>query len=189
MRSLPPHPVNPWRRLRDLGDEEPDGVVFGQRALPSGKAWWVPSERVIVMRPGLLQVERRCALAHELGHRELGHAGQCEYEDAGRQAGRDEAAADQWAAHLLVTLEALADVLVWTDDRDEAAEELWVTRRLLDVRLEQAARHPAERAYVARRLQVVVRDEPVDARAGGGVPGGGAGRRGGAGVGGDERRP
>ncbi len=145
------HPVNPWRELRALGDEEPDGVVFGVRQLPSGNAWWVSSERVILMRPGLLQVQRRCALAHELAHRHLGHSGQCHYEDAGRQRARAELAADVWASRRLITWEALADVLVWTDDRDEAAEELWVTRRLLDVRLEHV--HPAEWLRVAERLR------------------------------------
>lgn len=96
----------------------------------------MPAHNVILMRPGLKQVQRRCALAHELGHRELGHTGQCEYGDARRIGARAEADADAWAARKLITVEQLADVLVWTDDRNEAAAELWVTRRLLDRRLE-----------------------------------------------------
>lgn len=96
------------------------------------------------MRPGLLQVERRCALAHELGHRTLGHAG-CEpwHPDAGRQRARMERNADAWAARKLIALEALCDAGRWTYDRDEAADELWVTRHMLDVRL--ARLHPVER--------------------------------------------
>lgn len=136
---------SPWRELRAL-----ESVIFDQVDLPSGNAWWVPGEQVILMRPRLLQVERRCALAHELGHRDLGHSGQCRYGDADRQSARAEESADQWAARRLITVDALGSVLVWTDDRDEAAEELWVTRRLLDVRL--AHIHPAERAYVRAQL-------------------------------------
>lgn len=123
---------HPWRALRGEGDE----IVYSQDELPSGDAWWVPRRRVILMRPGLLQVQRRCALSHELGHRALGHTGQCIYRDSKRQGDRAEVQADVWAARKLITVEQLAEVLVWTDDRDEAAHELWVTRRLLDRRLE-----------------------------------------------------
>jgi Zn-dependent peptidase ImmA (M78 family) len=136
---------SPWRELRAL-----DQLIFDQVDLPSGDAWWVPAHDVILMRPRLLQVERRCSLAHELGHRHLEHTGQCRYGDSRRQGARAELEADQWAARKLITIEALGSVLVWTDDRDEAADELWVTRRLLDVRL--AHIHPAERAYVRRRF-------------------------------------
>ncbi|WP_193613118.1 ImmA/IrrE family metallo-endopeptidase [Nocardioides lijunqiniae] len=132
---------NPWRELRML-----DELIYEQTDLPSGDAWWVPAHNVILMRPGLKQVQRRCALAHELGHRELGHTGQCNYADASRQGARAEADADAWAARKLITVEQLADVLVWTDDRNEAASELWVTRRILDRRLEYM--HLGERLMV-----------------------------------------
>lgn len=145
MTSL--HSWNPWRVLRAAGDE----IIFKQVELPSGDAWWVPRRRVVLMRPGLEQVERRCALAHELGHRELEHTGQCEYADADRQGGRAEVQADVWAARQLVTVEALASVLVWTDDPDEAAEELWVTRRILDRRLEYM--HLGERIRVRQAVE------------------------------------
>lgn len=137
---------HPWRELRSL-----DRLIFEQVDLPSGDAWWSPRHEVILLRPGLLQVERRCALAHELGHRRLEHSGQCSYSDAERQHRRAEIAADHWAARRLITEESLADVLVWTDDRDEAAEDLWVTRRVLDVRLEHI--HPGERLRIARRVE------------------------------------
>lgn len=137
---------NPWRELRAAGDE----IVFKQVELPSGVAWWVPRRRVILMEPKLTQVRRRCALAHELAHRHLGHSGQCKYADSKRQASRVERAADHWAARRLIEVEDLADVLSWTDDRDEAADELWVTRHLLEVRLEHL--HPGEWAKVRQRL-------------------------------------
>lgn len=141
-------PWHPWRELRDAGDE----IIFKQVDLPSGDAWWVPRRRAILMKPGLRQVQRRCALAHELGHRHLGHSGQCAYRDAVRQADRAERSADFWAARRLISIEELANVMVWTDDREEAAHELWVTRRILDVRLEHLT-HPAELAYLRHRLQ------------------------------------
>lgn len=132
---------HPWQELRAL-----DELIYAQADLPSGDAWWVPSQKVILMRPGLKQVQRRCALAHELGHRELGHTGQCEYADSDRQGRRAEVLADVWAARKLITVEQLAHVLVWTDDRGEAAHELWVTRRILDRRLEYM--------HLGERLQV-----------------------------------
>lgn len=150
---------NPWRELRAAGDD----LVFKQVPLPSGTAWWVPRRRTILMQPGLLQVKRRCTLAHELGHRALGHSGQCVYGDSTRMGARNELAADHWAARKLITIEALADVLVWTDDRDEAADELWVTRRLLDVRLEQI--HPGERLRVAQALRASATGEHHDGQA------------------------
>ena len=55
-------------------------------------------------------------------------------EDTAEPADGD-AAADQWAARFLIPLDALADALRWATCPDEAAEELWVTRHTLDVRL------------------------------------------------------
>lgn len=137
---------NPWGELRALTT-----VVFAFTGdLPSGDAWWSPRHDVILMRPGLLQVERRCALAHELAHRALGHTGECGHPDAGRQSRRQEHAADLWAARRLITLDALARVVAWTDDRDEAADELWVTREVLDVRLSHM--HLGERLQVRERI-------------------------------------
>ena len=120
---------HPWRTLRSLPTEiiwTSDPELLGGR-----KAAWYPALDVITMSPHLTQVERRCSLAHELGHR---HA-------ADHPTGRDdydatqEAAADQWAARFLIPLDALADALRWATCPDEAADELWVTRHTLDVRL------------------------------------------------------
>lgn len=165
MTSL--HPWNPWRVLRAAGDE----VIFKQVELPSGDAWWVPRRRVVLMRPDLEQVERRCALAHELGHRDLGHSGQCVYADADRQETRAEDQADAWAARRLITVEALASVLVWTDDPDEAAHELWVTRRVLDARLRWM--HLGERIRVRQAVERREGAHPGGEHAAGGVGHGG----------------
>lgn len=137
---------HPWRELR----HSPALLLELTHDIPSGDAWWSPAHEVILMRPGLLQVERRCALAHELGHRELRHTGQCGYPDARRQSVRAEHHADRWAARRLIELDRLVDVGRWTSCRDEAADELWVTRHLLEVRL--AHLHPAERGYLRRTV-------------------------------------
>lgn len=109
--------------------------MFMSDELPSGNAWWSPAHEVIYLRKGILQVERRCALAHELGHRALQHSGQCRHQDAARIGQRNERDADLWASTRLIAIEDLADALKWTSCPVQAAEELWVTRRLLEVRL------------------------------------------------------
>ncbi len=124
---------HPWRELRALGED----VYLEFCDTPGGKhAWWSPAHDTFLMRRDLLQVERRCALAHELAHRTLRHSGQCTYPDARRQNKRQERIADVWAAERLIPLDLLAKHIAWTDDPDELADDLWVTRRLLDVRLE-----------------------------------------------------
>lgn len=136
---------HPWRELRNL----PEVLFEITDKLPSGDAWWSPAHDVILMRPGLLQVVRRCRLAHELGHRTLGHSGcPSNYPDAERHRARMESNADGWAAKKLITIDALVSAGKWTSSRDEAADELWVTRHLLDVRL--ARLHPAERAMMTK---------------------------------------
>lgn len=127
---------HPWRHLRSLFDDG-RGTTLTFAPTAGGKpAWWSPRSDHIVMKPTLLQVERRCSLAHELAHRDLGHSGQCVWPDAARQERRAEQEADDLAARRLVSLWDFIEVLCWTDDRDEAAEALWVTRRMLDVRIE-----------------------------------------------------
>lgn len=124
---------HPWRSLRALGDD----TFMAVQPTPGGKpAWWDPESDTFLIKPGMTQVERRCALTHELAHRTLGHSGLCTYPDAKRQNRRQERVADLWAAERLITLEALAVAMRWSKERDEVADELWVTRPLLDLRLE-----------------------------------------------------
>jgi Zn-dependent peptidase ImmA (M78 family) len=123
-----------WHPFRELRAAD-QLLMFMSDELPSGNAWWSPAYDVIYLRKGILQVERRCALAHELGHRALRHNGQCRHPDAARIGQRNERDADVWAASRLITVEDLADALRWTSCPVQAAEELWVTRRLLEVRL------------------------------------------------------
>lgn len=134
---------HPFRHLRSAGRS----IVFSIEPTPGNKpAWWCPASRTILMRPGLSQTERRCHLAHELSHRDLEHSGCSDPAEQRRQ----EREADELAARRLITLDALTNVLLWTDDPGEAADGLWVTRHILDVRLESM--YGGERRTVAVEL-------------------------------------
>nr|WP_084813969.1 MULTISPECIES: ImmA/IrrE family metallo-endopeptidase [Dermabacter] len=76
----------------------------------------------------LLQVERRCTLAHELVHLEAGEGRAC-------TASR-EREVNRVAAARLISLEALVAASRWARDPAELAEELWVTRSMLEARCE-----------------------------------------------------
>ena len=136
---------HPWRTLRSLPTEiiwTSDPELLGGR-----KAAWYPALDVITMSPHLTQVERRCSLAHELAHRQAGDrpTGHPGYDAA------QESAADGWAARHLIPLDSLTSALQWSTCHDEIAEELWVTRHLLTVRL--ATLTPSERTYLHHHLQ------------------------------------
>ncbi|MDU1122917.1 MAG: ImmA/IrrE family metallo-endopeptidase [Dermabacter sp.] len=76
----------------------------------------------------LLQVERRCTLAHEFVHLEAGEGRAC-------SAAR-EREVDRIAAARLISLETLVEAARWTRGPVELAEELWVTRSMLEARCE-----------------------------------------------------
>lgn len=99
-------------------------------------------ERRIEIAEGLLQVERRCVLAHELVHLERGPC-------AGHHA-REESAVDHEAARRLITLEALTTALLWSQDEHELADELWVDVAMVRARL--AGLTTIERDAIERRF-------------------------------------
>ena len=66
-------------------------------------------------------------------------------------AAREELAIDKAVAWRLIEIKALGEALAWTQSLDEAAEELWVDKATLLTRLRHL--HPAERAYLTRRLE------------------------------------
>ncbi len=137
--------AHPWRALRSLPGVRVEWSK-DDALLQGADAWWYPDRDLILMDARAKQVVKRCALAHELGHRERGDRA-C----AGREARRQELAADRWAAQWLIGIEPLAEALRWTSCEVEAAGELWVTLHLLRVRLAQL---PAtERRYLHRRLR------------------------------------
>lgn len=85
---------------------------------------------IISLRRGLGHVNRRCTLAHELGHYVLGH----DPSAADWWSARQEAAADRWAADLLITPEAYrAAELVRGPHTGAIALELDVTTHLVGV--------------------------------------------------------
>lgn len=138
---------SPWRHLRSLADV---GLEFtDDEALLDGAdaRYFHTVRRVLMDRRIDLQVERRCTLAHELGHAVRGDlpCGDDRADD------RQEAAVEQWAARQLIELPALAEALKWSDDPAEVADELWVTPDLLEVRISHL--HPSERAWLRRALR------------------------------------
>lgn len=118
---------NPWRRLRELGhavrlewlDELPGGV--------DGLTTF--DDNVIQMRRGLDQAQRRSILTHELVHVERGPYPRW------REPAEERAVCAE-AARRLITIEQLADALVWCYDPWEAAEHLHVDHPTVVARLE-----------------------------------------------------
>lgn len=126
---------HPWRHLRSLGDK----LTLSCEPTPGNRpGWYSPENRHILLNDTLLQVERRCALAHELAHFELEHSGYCTGPEQGRLTRRQEIQADvQAALWLLPDVVRIGDALTWAHTVSEAADELWVTEHLLTVRLVQ----------------------------------------------------
>lgn len=138
---------HPWRYLRDR-----PAITFGFADLQGADACNFPDLDVVLLHEKLKtiprgQARRRSSLAHEIGHRELGHT-HCEDRRGASRQCRD---AEAYGARLLITLENLIEVLRWTTDRDEAADELWVDRLMLDARLTRL--HPAERGSLQQAIR------------------------------------
>lgn len=133
----------PWV---DLGSRA--HLAFAVTRLPVGEGWYLPDVPGIVLDDRLDRVQRRCVLAHELAHVDLGHhqvAGNGPGTD--RLARRNERAADVLAAKRLVSIAQLVLVLPGASGQTEVAELLEVTPHLLEVRLEHL--EPAERLRLA----------------------------------------
>lgn len=90
----------------------------------------------------LSQVQRRCALAHELVHIDMGHTG--------TQPSAVERVVDRVAAQRLVTLDMLIDTGRWATTVAEWAHDLWVTPRILHARIEALA--PVDHALLATTI-------------------------------------
>ena len=117
-----------------------------QAVLPSGQAGRVEwARRAVVVDRRLSQVQRRCTVAHELVHVERGPVPTDPWLRL-----REERAVEAEAARRLITLDALADALAWSDRPVEVADELWVDEQLLDARV--AGLSEGERAWLTERL-------------------------------------
>ncbi|MFD6030517.1 ImmA/IrrE family metallo-endopeptidase [Cellulosimicrobium funkei] len=122
---------HPWRALR---------------ALQHVTLVWTPMLRrlgatngrdTIHLDPRQYQVERRCTLAHELVHLELGHDGGCS-PVVERQVRRE-------AARRLIALDRLVDAWRWAMSLEEVADECWVTPDVLRDRLDYLEPDEAQR--------------------------------------------
>lgn len=134
-------PAHPWRELRHLTH-----VTLRWAHLPAG-VWGLTHHptATVTLAHGLDQAERRCTVAHELEHVRRGPVPSWLQQ-------REEAAVDRAVARkLLPSILAVGEALAWAQLRiGEAAEELWVDEATLRARLDSL--HPAERAYLRRRL-------------------------------------
>lgn len=95
-------------------------VIFGR--LRTANGLWLPDHRTIFIKEGMRAVHTRVALAHEIGHAELGH------ED---DRPKHERQADLYAARHLVDPVRLRELAAWTNDAFRIAQELGVTQRIL----------------------------------------------------------
>ena len=132
---------HPWRAFSYLTEWTlivgglPDGLM--------GLTCW--RTRTVRLHADLLQVERRCTIAHEMQHIARGRP-----PTEPVLAAREEAAVEQEAARLLIDLQPLGEALAWSSNLAEVADELWVDADTLRIRLDHL--HPAERHYLRRRL-------------------------------------
>lgn len=131
--------TSPWDYV---GRHYPDWVVrFADlRGLPELMCW---DERVVLLERSRDMHERRCDLAHAVGHLDLQHRG-----DTYNR--KHEEAARRYAAKMLIDLKPLAEAMAWSNSCVEVAELLRVDVPTLTKRLEHL--HMAERGYLQRRL-------------------------------------
>lgn len=128
---------DPWQVLADT-----DLLLLRRPIAELGRYYHL--RRAIVIRSGLLVVEERAVLWHELVHARRGDRA-CHL---GWFDGRQERSVDREAARWAVPLPALLEALVGARSLAEVADALKTTEQLLRVRIEGL--HPVERAAVQR---------------------------------------
>ena len=113
-------------------------AVIEVEQLPQGR-WgeYRHRGRVIRLLGRLAPIQRRCTLAHELGHAIYGHR---------RSTARAELEADAWAARQLIDPAEWRQAAAAYDDLLTVAAELQVMPRIAAVYAVHLARHPAMRA-------------------------------------------
>jgi hypothetical protein len=133
---------HPWRAFRELAHIR---LLWAQ--LPDGLLGLTDFEAgTVTLAHGMNQAERRCTIAHETQHVLRGPV-------PAYLRAREEREVDKAAARLLLPdIRELGEALAWAVSVGEAADELWVDEPTLRARLENL--HPAERAYLRRRLEV-----------------------------------
>lgn len=134
---------SPWGAIAALQD-----VLVAFEILPSGRGWWEPDQRVLLLDKRQTRREMRCTLAHEIEHIMRG-----DHDVSGVSPvlqARQEVAACAAASRLLIPLGRLVDALLWSQDECELAEELNVDEDTLRVRLVTLT--PEEHAMIDERL-------------------------------------
>lgn len=109
---------DPYAHAEELGIE----VVHSHIRTANGM--WIPDHNLIVVKSGLRAVHDRSALAHEIGHAQLGHRD---------DRPKHEVLADRYAAHKMIDLDECLEVMKWAPDPHKLAIELGVSTRLLRV--------------------------------------------------------
>lgn len=117
---------SPWRHLRE---RHPEYRVHEVEFATDHLGCVDHRRKVIWLDSRLLCREQRATLAHEIGHIEL------DYFVQGMWAPAAEYRVDAWAARSLITLPDLLQAFAWSMDLGEMAEELWVDRHTIGVRL------------------------------------------------------
>lgn len=104
------------------------------------------SQRAIILDARLSAAEARSTLMHELVHAERGDR-PCATDilDA-----RQERTVEREAARRLISLEALADALLWAYDDHDLADQLWVD--VATVRARREGLTASEHAIIERRI-------------------------------------
>lgn len=119
---------SPWGTLSRLHD-----VLVAFEILPSGRGWWEPDEKVLLLDKRQTRREMRCTVAHELEHIVRGDT-DVSCVSPVLQA-RQEIAACAAASRRLIPLTKLIDGLLWSQDEYELAEHLDVDEDTLRIRL------------------------------------------------------
>ncbi|WP_426302741.1 ImmA/IrrE family metallo-endopeptidase [Arthrobacter sp. R-11] len=114
---------DPWGSLRSL-----EHVRLSWVDMPDGARGRTNGTDLIWLNRGQQQVERRCALTHELVH--------LERRDIGCQPATVEAIVNAETARRLIHLDHLAKALAWARAFHELADELWVTPDVLQDRID-----------------------------------------------------
>lgn len=140
--SAPPPTVgtmfHPWAAL---GEWE-HVVVDWRDDLPDGMRGATNGHDIIWMDKKLIQVERRCTIAHEMVHIEQGHE-YCQPPKVERQV-------RAVTARRLIRFEDFVDVSRWALSAGDAADCLWVTEQVLTDYIEALTEAERVIAWTAR---------------------------------------
>ena len=133
---------SPWRVLAGTD------LLLVRAAIPEAGRYY-HRERAIVLRDGLLLVEERTALWHELVHARRGDE---ECRSIAHFARRQEATCDREAARWAIPFPSLLAAARGARHVEEVADSLKILPPLLRLRLDGL--HPSERAALRRALEL-----------------------------------